>query len=145
MPLQNPAITAAQLLMTVNQSNIAPLVDSLPIKLPINFAGVANLQVISGTYTPANDAKTLATFNSGNAPNFIVLICDGQLNLNTQHLLVNGLQNLPVQKVLFWAGTPAPDNYINAIFITGQTNQHPEMAQGVAVNYTLIVGQATLT
>ena len=144
MSLVAPAINNAQFIATVSNQVVSPLSDVLPVIVPFNFASLANFQTITGSFTPANNTKTIASGLSAISPNFLIFICDGAAVLNTDNSFLAGL---PVNKFLM-ATMPAivgGGNPIASVILNGQTSQPYPMAQGVALNYTLFLGEALIT
>lgn len=144
MSLTTPAVNSAQFVAVVQPSVITPLTDTIPIALPMTFANVASLRSISGTYTPNNDTKNIATFLSAFSPSFIIFICDAHVILDTDNSFLSGL---PVNKFFMttMVSTQGGANPITTIYLNGMTSQNYPMEQGVPVSYTLIVGQADIT
>jgi hypothetical protein len=147
MSLSTPAITNAQLKMTVSAPSVAPLSDTLAVALPLAFSSVSSLKVLSGTFTPANNAVTLATFaSSGVSPNFVILMTDGQVNLTLSGSAADYLVDSPMNKLFFFITPQLGGDYISQIVFNGLSSPASvAMPQGVAVNYTLIYGQATIS
>lgn len=142
--LTTPAVLNALLSLVANPATLAPLQTTLPVKLPVNFASVAGLQIITGTYTPGNDTKTIVTALSAISPNFLVFMCDGIANLSSD----NGMLALvPVNKLFMQTLTSivGGTNPINALTLSGLLANPYPMIQGQALNYTLILGQALIT
>lgn len=144
MSLVAPAINNAQFIATVSNQVVSPLSDVLPVIVPFNFASLTNFYTVTGSFTPANNVKYLATSLSAISPNFIIFICDGLCVLNTDNSFLAGI---PVEKFLFATMPPivGGGNPMGSISLSGQTSQPYPMAQGVQVNYTLFYGQATIT
>ena len=146
MALTAPSIQQANLSMNISPSVITPLLESIPVNLPINFTSMVNLEVLSGSYTPNNDTLSLASsIPTPSAPNFLLLICDKQLNLTVKsgaNVLV--AQN-PVFKVFFSTLVGSNGYAITDILFDGQTSDLNPMPQHVLVNYTLVYGQATIS
>lgn len=148
MTLIPATITNALLSMNVNPATVSPLTEALVVKEPINFAGIANLQVINGTFTPANNVFPLKPggFDATNTPNFIIVICDAQLNIIVSGSIVDYVPFLPVQKVAVIMTPQLAGNYVSSVNLSGSTNPAAiAMAQGTPVNYTIIYGQATIS
>ena len=145
MSLTSPTITSASFNMTVNPSVVTPLNSILSTPVPINFNSVANLQIFSGTFTPANNILNIATsIQLASAPNFVVLICDAQLNLTVKsgaNILIN---SVPVNKIQVITLTPSSTYNVTDILFDGTTAALQPMTQSVAVDYTVIVGQAVI-
>lgn len=144
MSLTAPAVNNAQFVAVVQPSVITPLTDTIPVALPITFANVTNLRSITGTYTPNNDTHTIANFTSATSPNFFIFICDAPVILDTDNSFLSGM---PCNKFGVFTLVPIADGAdpITQIYMNGMTAQNYPMQQGVAVNFTLIVGQATIT
>lgn len=148
MTLIPATITNALLSMNVNPATVSPLTEALTVREPINFGSVANLQVINGTFTPANNVLPLQPggFNATNAPNFIIVICDAQLNITISGSSVDYVPVLPVQKVAVIMTPQLAGNYVSTVQLSGSTAPAAvAMAQGTPVNYTVIMGQATIS
>jgi hypothetical protein len=117
----------------------------LPVKVPLSFAGVSNISVLTGTYTPNDDYRYLIQSPIA-APNFIAVLCDGQLTLTSTFM--KSLACYAVMRFGFFSWVMDPANLLTGLFIDGRTGPNPgntPMPQGVPVNYTLISGQATIS
>lgn len=146
MSLVVPEVTSALFKATVVPSILSPLSEKIPISIPLDFASVANLKVISGTYTPSNDAKSIITgLDATTTPSFMIIICDGQLNINVNSHLSQIIVDLAVVKFSFLSFALDTINYIVGVDLQGATSAKSPMAQGVPVNYTIIYGQAAIT
>lgn len=145
-PLSSPNLAGFLISGSVLPSTLNPLQESLPIKLPINFADITNVQVITGTYTPNNDAAILAEFSSAaQAPNFVLLMVDGQANVDMQTAGFDIVHYAPISKVLLLTSEVFTSDYITQISINGSTSLQNPMPQGTPVNYTLVFGQAQIS
>ena len=149
MSLQQQAVSSAQFQATIERALLAPSIDSFPFVVPLNFGLVTNLNVDTVSYTPSNDINTLRSFASlALAPSFIMLQCDLAVNLRVTWAGGGGTQvitDIPISK-FFFAGLvpPIAGSYISSIQIIGQTAQEYPMAQGQAVNITLVTGTAVI-
>lgn len=139
-----PTVLNGLVSLTANPATLSPFQTSLPVKMPINFGSVANLQVLTGSYTPVNNTQTVATGLSGLSPNFLLFICDGLVNLSTD----NGFLTLvPIIKCFFQTLSPIVGgaNPINTFTLSGLSANPYPMVQNTTVNYTLVYGQAQIT
>lgn len=149
MTLQTPLITGAEFVAMLTRAILAPTADQVPFNVPLNFSGVANLNIDSGSYTPSNDTLSLRTFSgSSAAPGFIMFQCDLQVVLRVvwTGTGTQAITDIPVSK--FFCATlvpPISGSYISGISLIGQTAQAYPMAQATQVNYTLVTGQAVIT
>lgn len=144
------ALTQAQLLnflisYTANFQSVSPLNLTMPTKVPVTFSGVQNLNVLTGTFTPANNQKTIVSgLASSIAPNFIFLLVDQPIVFSADN---NMLSEAAISQLLFMC---CPDiasggNPWSSFTIDGRTNVPYPMQQGTAVNYTFLYGQATIS
>ena len=130
--------------LTANPATLSPFQTTLPVKMPLNFTGVSNLKILTGTYNPANDTQTVVTGLSAASPNFLLFMCDGLANLSSN----NGMLALvPVIKCFLQTLTPIVGgaNPIDSLVLSGLTANPYPMLQGTNLNYTLIYGQASIT
>lgn len=115
----------------------------MSVSFPVSLNGVTNLQVIHGSFTPANNTKFIAQGLAATSPSFIIFCCDGVANLTTDNVFMT---QLPVNKVAFITMplTAGGNNPFDSFLLDGTAANPYPMAQGVALNYTLIIGQATV-
>jgi len=146
MSLTSASIQGFLLSLVANPQVVSPFTDSVPGSIPLNFANIEGLHVRAGTYTPNNDTITISAFTDpALAPNFILLLVDGQVNMTLQTAATNIMNVLPVSKLIAFSVLAPATNYINAIMLDGRTNVQNPMAQNVPVNYTMIYCNATIT
>ena len=123
------------------------MVSDLMACIPLNFSNVSNIKQFNGSYVPSNDYVMLASgLLVSNTFNFIIALCDSQLDL-TLSFQKSGF-SLALQKFAFQAWALDPLNFVSSIFIDGRTSPNPgntPMPQGVAVNYSIITGQGTVS
>lgn len=146
MALKQASVQNCSFVATVNPSIVAPGVESLPLNIPLNFSSVANVQVYTGTFTPANDQLTVFTgLLVGAAPNFIIVLCDAQLNLIVENSnAANFINNYPVKRFGFFSSVIDATSFIQQLQLNGLAAGNSPMPQGVPVNYTIITGQAVI-
>lgn len=142
--LTTPTILSGLITLTANTATLSPLQTTLPVRLPVTFRGVANLQIITGSFTPANDTQTIVSGLSAVSPNFIFFVCDGLANLSSDNGM---LALLPVNKctLLTLDDMSAGANPIDSLILDGTAANPYPMVQATALNYTIIVGQATIS
>lgn len=112
--------------------------------LPIPLANVQNLQILSGSYTPNNDVFNIPLAMTA-CPNFIMFVCDGLCNVGEESNKY--FVNIPVTKFFMstLASTLTSAHPLDVITINGQTSAYVPMIQGVLVNWTILVGFATVS
>lgn len=114
------------------------------ISVPVSLDDLSDVQILTGTFTPNNDAQTIAYFTLANAPTFILFVCDGPAVIFDA---TGSIDNVPVAKVFLW--TIPPNSLSNAfpsqLGLNGSTGVTIPMAQGVPVNWTIICGKATIS
>lgn len=139
-----PTLLNGLFTLTANPATLSPLQTTLPIKLPVTFNGVTNLQILTGTYTPSNDTKTIVTGLSGVSPNFLLFMCDGPAVLSSDNSM---LALVPINKLFTATLSPivGGGSPINALVLSGLTANPYPMVQGQALNYTLVYGQAAIS
>lgn len=139
-----PAVTGVTFKATVTEQTTSPIVDITNINIPINFADAANVKVISGQYTPANDTHSIIGGLGLFSPNFYIFLCDQPVVLSTDNSF---LASEPINRFAMSTFVPLVDgeNPIGSFVLNGQTAEPYPMQQGVLVNYTLIIGQAVIT
>lgn len=114
------------------------------------FSSLTNVVVAQGTYTPNNDYIDIIGTPGTPAvtPNFMILICTGQINVTAQTTGGNALvTSAPVFKVfylLFPAGASGSQP-IARVYFDGRTTLPLPMPQGVAVDYYVISGNTILS
>lgn len=142
--LTTPTILNALLTLSANPATLVPMQTMLPVRFPITFSGVSNLQVQSGSYTPANDTKLIASGLSAVSPNFVLFMCDGLADLSSDNAM---LALVPVNKVIMLTMAPIVGGAspIDTLTLSGLVANAYPMIQGVALNYTLVYGQAVIT
>jgi hypothetical protein len=146
MSLSVPSIQNALVSMNVNPAVVNPLLENLPISLPIYFNNVANMQVLSGSFTPANNTMSLASaIPSLNAPNFVMLVTDGQVNLTVKSGVTILANSSPVMKCYINSMAQNSTYNITDILLDGTTTASTPMPQGVLVNWTLIYCQSMIS
>lgn len=118
----------------------------------VAFSGVTHYQEFKGTYTPNNDILNLLTaLPSSQAPNFIIISCSGRIDITMQTSAGTNIAALPVYKTAVLLLPVGTSDQIYNLYIDGRTNNpqitfDPDpMPQNVAVDYWIIMGQATLT
>lgn len=144
MTLSNGSISKAIFSAVIVAPTLAPLVETLPFSVPFSFASVANLKIVAGTFTPANDIHTIVTGLSATPPNFVILLVDAMAVFGDQAFR---FIETPVGKFLMLT-IPTPDTgqpVINGWVLNGQAGFTNPMVQGSPVNYMLITGQAAIT
>lgn len=113
----------------------------------LDFKAIANFQFQQGTYTPNNDYLYLAqSIQLAQAPNFMFLICSGQLNLTVS---ANGgymIAAVPIFKVWSLVMPPGLPYTIQGVYIEGRMSgiSPAPMPQGTPVDYIFGMGQAQL-
>lgn len=144
MSLTAPSLTKVSFSALAVVPAISPLAETFPIAVPLKFDSLANLQVISGTYTPANDIFNIVTGLASKGINFYILITDGPAVFGDKSFQ---LVETPMNKLLVaMMPPPQPGQYfIDGFSFCGLTNFRNPMAQGVPVNYTLVLGTAVIT
>lgn len=144
MTLPSTAILQALLTITKNPALLNSLPAQGPLSVPVSAAGIVSYQEFQGTFKPVNNSLVIASGLSLVSPNFLALIVDGLVNLTSD----NGMfVKVPVSKVFFAALTPivGGTSPIGSLTLDGAAANPYPMAQNVAVDYTLILGQATLS
>ncbi len=147
MSITPQTITAAQFVATFNLGGVMPIKEAFSWVIPYNFADVQNVNVLNGSYTPANDYFYLQqNIPAALSPNFILILCDAQLSLTMNFTQSNVSQ--AIQRFGFYSWVPDAANLLNGFYLDGRTVPSPyvtPMPQGALVNYSIISGQATLT
>lgn len=137
-------IEAAMFTATITESTVAPVSAAQQFMIPLTFSSVANLQTFNGNYTPANDYKYIfQNLPLALAPSFIMVLCDGQLNVTRAY--TGSTNSVAVQRFKFCSWMTDPANYLTSCYLEGRLGQPTPMPQGQKVSYTIIVGQATLS
>lgn len=144
MTLSSGSISKALFSAIIIAPTLAPLIETLPFSVPFSFASVANLKILAGTFTPANDIHTIVTGLSVAPPNFVILLVDAMAVFGDAAFR---FIEVPVSK-FFMTTIPTPDMgqpAVNGWVLNGQAGFTNPMVQGSPVNYMLITGQATIT
>lgn len=146
--LSPSSVLNAQFIATVNLQTVSPIIDTLPIVLPLSFTDTSDINVMSGTFTPNNNVITL--FNTyplslAAAPTFLIVVCDAQINLEISYS--DGSSTIdPINAFAFYSTVQNDARFISNLYINGQaSNTPPAMPQNVPVNYTIIIGKATIS
>ena len=146
MSLTTPAISNFVLSCVVNPQILNPFTDTIPITLRYAFSNLENLKVFTGTFTPNNDYfYLLSGLTQPEAPNFIFVFCDGQLNIVSINSIIGPnypLNIIPIQNCAFLSMVKNPPQYITGLYLEGRTSVPNPMPQGTPVNYTIITGTA---
>lgn len=112
----------------------------------MTFSSISQIQTFSGTFTPSDSYLYLAQgMTISNAPNFLIVSCHGQLDM-TLSFQKNAMA-MPVMSVGFFSWILDPSNLVTGIYIDGRIAPNPgntPMPQGLPVDYTVIIGQATI-
>lgn len=141
----NPATaTGINLSLTLAQAIVAPLRDANSQAIPVAFNGLTYVKQVQGTYIPADDIATLRTFDDGENPTWVLIVVDGQANLNFELSGGgNAVSELPITKVFFTTIT-ALSPVAAAVIFDGRTNVAQPMAQGTPVNWALFYGDGSV-
>lgn len=144
MSLTTPSVKNAQFVAVVTAAILTPLSDTVPVVVPFNFDNVANLKVVTGSYTPANDEHIIIAGLTSISPNFFIFLCDG---LSVFADDATEYYEVPITKFLFATMPPLVGGSIpiDGFKLIGSLSVPHPMPQGVSVNYTLILGQAVVT
>lgn len=147
MPLQAPSVTNCSFAALIKPAIVAPGQENLPLNIPLNFSAVSNIQVYNGTYTPSNDMLSIFSgLLAAQAPNFVIILCDAQLNiLMANSLGANFIADMPIKRFGFFSVIQDPANFLVSLTLFGMAAANSPMPQGVPVNYTIITGIATIT
>jgi hypothetical protein len=131
----------------IKPDSVAPLSDPFPFKLPINFDSVSEVSIFNGKYTPTNDFVYI--FNgllATKSPNWMLVICDAQMNLYLQRASGNVPLNwFPIIRFGFFSWLQDNTDFVNLLMIDGRTVLPQPMIQAVPVNYTIITGKGVLS
>ena len=145
MSLTVPTITNCNLTMDVNPSVVGNLLETLNVSLPVFFNGITELVTLTGSFTPVNNTQSLvSSLPSNQAPNFVILVTDGQVNLTIKSGPTTLLDQNPVLKLYFNTMLANSTYNISDILLDGTTSALVPMLQGQAVNFTLLYGKATI-
>lgn len=138
-------IINARFQATINPGDCSPLLETIPLILPLTFTGVSAVEIYRGIYTPNNDYLYLFQNRPYSvAPNFMMLLCGGQININLG--FSSGASSLQSHTRFFFdSWLLDPTNFMNNVYIEGRTAAQSAMPQGVAVDYTVIIGQAAIS
>lgn len=123
-----------------------PLQEQIIANLPFNFQNITVLNVVTGSYTPANDTKTIYSFGASEKPNFLLVTVDQQAVLEMTHSAADApINSLPFKKTIVIAIPDLVTGTWEALILNGATAGICPMVQGVAMNYTVIAvtGQVT--
>lgn len=149
MALTEAKVDNLKVTATIRPQVVSPLSDTIPINVGALFENVANLRSITGSFTPANDTKIIAAIPAGASPNFIFLLVDNKVLVQTYAVSgqIKYFSSAPVSKILMLTMPPTEGSGDPFLYIVldGRSVMDYAMAQGVLVNYTLIYGQATIT
>jgi hypothetical protein len=145
MTINAASITKSSFNATIINGTVSPLVSSTPVNLPLVFKDVKNIREFNGSFTPNNDYKYIfqnLTFED--APTFIIIICDGHMNVTINHSNTNSkIQS--VKRFSFISVVEDPLNFIQNFYLEGRTSSPSPMTQGETVNYTIFIGQGDLS
>jgi hypothetical protein len=128
---------------------VSPLVETILANVSLNFGSLTGLKVTNGSFTPANNyLEPFAGLTIDTTFNFLICLCDAQLNLFTVTTGSGVALVMPVKRFGFFSWVLDPANYLTTLYIDGRTQPNPgntPMPQGQLVNYTFITGQANIS
>lgn len=146
MSLRPAAISKAVFTAIIDGETILPATSRDVLNIPINFANVVDLRKFTGTYTPNDDTKNLINGDATFAPNFLLVSCDGQLNLDVLDAqYTRPIVFLPVIKFAFISLASIPGSPISNLWLEGRLISPLPMPQNVPVNYTIFAGRADIS
>jgi hypothetical protein len=141
-----PAITKLMLSGQINPAILSPLSEAILVNTQFNFQNITVLNVVTGTYTPANDTKTIYTFGGTEEPNFLLVFVDQpsvlQMNHSTAGEVIN---NLPFTKVLMLPMPSLASGDWETLVLNGATAGIAPMQQAVMMNYTVVACTGLVT
>lgn len=147
MSVANASVTAASFTMQITQATVNPITIAPTIQVPLTFGTSTYVNTTSGSYTPANDTKTIHTFSTVNdLPKWLLVVVDQPVSLTmTTSAAHTPAAQFPIQRMLF-LGNPTPLNNWNTLVLDGTTaNPNYAMTQNVAVNYSVFWGDGSLS
>lgn len=129
----------------IRGDTVAPLNDSFDYRLPIAFSEVSDISIINGQYIPANDyVYIFNNLHKNHAPNWMIISTDGFLNVNLGKTQSGGIFNGQVKRFTFLSWKADETDFASAMYLDGRLSAPLPMAQGEAVNYTIVFGRGNL-
>lgn len=123
--------------------------QKISINSKFKFHNLKHVFNTSGTYIPNNDQLfLLSNIPTENQPNFLIVMCTGQLNITIPSTSPVGaiVSAMPVFR--FWEMIFPAELLcgVNGLYIEGRAQYSAfPMPQGVPVDYFIIAGQAEIT
>lgn len=149
MGMTPPVISNVNFSLVVSEYSHDSLDETIRMKLPISFTDAAHVYRFMGSYTPNNDYLYLFSgYTLTNAPNFMIAICDSATPMSLSCQFQKSNLNIQVQRFSLFSWVMDPLNFCVGCFIDGRLQPNPgntPLVQGQAINYELIIGQATIS
>lgn len=141
-----PSISKLSITGLISPSLVTPLTDAINVAIPFNFSAITVLNAVTGTYTPANDTKTIYTFGASEKPNFLLLVVDQPSVLELVHSSAgNVIDSLPFFKAILIPLSALTTGTYQTLILNGATTGICPMQQGVAMNYTVFACTGLVT
>jgi hypothetical protein len=146
MTLSIPTIPKFCIQGQFNPAISNPLVEQILANLPFNFQNLTVLNIVPGSYTPANDSETIYTFGAGEKPNFLLITVDQPAVLSLNHSAPAAvIDGLPFSKTFVLAMPNLTTGTWTTLELDGSASGIAPMQQGVACNYTVIAVTGLVT
>ena len=141
----NPAKISASFNAILRDGMVSPLTEQIVAKLDLRFNNLDGVRIFNGKFTANNNYRYIfQNLTALDAPTFIIVVCDGRINLvvgNTG----GGSMSQSVRRFFFIATDEDAMNFIQNLFIDGRTSSPSAMVQNEEVNYTIIMGKASVS
>lgn len=138
-------ISQALFQANIKLDTVAPLADVFNLRHPLNFEQVSNVEVINGTFVTENNYLYLFQgLANVNAPEWMIIVCDGQMNLVAAKSQSGAFFSMPVNRFSFLSWQGDAFDFLSSIYIDGRTSSPIPMSQGATINYTIIMGRGRL-
>lgn len=146
MSAAQASISSASFAATIRPNFVQPASDIFSLKIPLNFSDVSEVNYYNGSFTPNNNAFYIIDLMiAEKAPNFMIVICDAQLNIYAHKKLTGYvLGGVQVMRYGFFSWFHDASDYLDTLFLDGRTASVGPMTQSVGVNYTIITGRGTI-
>jgi hypothetical protein len=150
MPTQGPSISNCEFSIVGEFLTNAGVFQGFNIGKILGFTNISLLKTYQGTFSPANNFLLIDNYGSQvNAPNFLVIVSDSQLNIidsigtDPFNMSVNNLAVIPL--------VDSAATFVDSIYIDGRTiagglvSTLVPMPQGVPVDFYILAIRATVS
>lgn len=140
----NAASLQASFNAVLKNGTVSPITEQIVANLNLYFNGLEAVRVFNGKFCALNNYRyVFQGLTALDAPTFIIILCDGRMNLVVANT-GGGAMAQSVRRFFFLATDEDAMNFIQSLFIDGRTSSPSPMVQNEEVNYTIIIGKASV-